>query len=554
MNVHLFQFHPNAMGEGQALPGFEALDSAPDSRPEWGEYWAILDYLKHHPVDENDLYGFLLPDFTAQTGLSAADVRQAIKDNEGHGAYVFSPLANESACYLNVFEQGNRLHPGFIEIAESFFEEIGLEIDLRVLATPASAMARSAWLVARPEFWRIWSALAEKLIELSGDEQSAFYRKMAATPSPVNVQHARVLLIERLASLVLALCPGLSIYAHEARAMPGAKAAYLPFQTQIDLLGKIKDQANDANDAACLENFYALRGSILSVTEGARLNRAKNGFLRTPFNASPDLLYVCFTHVPLIFEYPSFVQTLCLGEAQGPGKTNLRDIAPEWEQFHPILGSLAGVFAVKNYIVENRLPIKQVGICQYRKFVSAMPISDVRVANYTAMQSIGRESLKQIDLAQAMLPGEREFVLPEIAKVDGGYLNQYKDAHVVEDFLRFTSEATELGVLPREEVSTFFNTWTFIPGGIEAGVYPTQFWVNAVTAIEGVVRACLQRYPYRRVGYQARAWAFCAERLGSYLLLKYLNTRYSSQELLNPMVGRLNLVTVDEQAVYVAGR
>ena len=47
---------------------------------------------------------------------------------------------------------------------------------------------------------------------------------------------------------------------------------------------------------------------------------------------SPDsLLYACLTHVPLEVDYPDYVTPIYMGEAQGPGRLNLRDLAPAIE-------------------------------------------------------------------------------------------------------------------------------------------------------------------------------------------------------------------------------
>jgi hypothetical protein len=223
--------------------------------------------------------------------------------------------------------------------------------------------------------------------------------------------------------------------------------------------------------------------------------------------------------------------------------------------YHPQLGATVGAFALKNYIVENKLQVRQIGICQYRKFVSAGPISDVAVPNYPAMDAVSRQMVEETALADVLLPGDRDFLLARGGNVQGGYLSQYNDAHLVQDFLRFTSEAVELGVLSSSEVVPFFNSHAFMPGGVEIGVFPTDFWVSAITAVESVVRACLTRYPYKREGYQARAWSFCAERLGSYLLLRHMTSEYGgSADWLSRFEGRLNLVTQDEQSLYTVGR
>jgi hypothetical protein len=170
------------------------------------------------------------------------------------------------------------------------------------------------------------------------------------------------------------------------------------------------------------------------------------------------------------------------------------------------------------------------------------------------MDAVNRDTLDNTSLHDLMLPGDRDFLLVRPGVVNGGYYNQYSDVHVAEDFLRFTAAAVELGVLPRNQVMPFFNSSAFMPGGIEVGVFPAGFWVDSISKIEMVVRACVTCYPGKRAGYQARNWAFCVERLGSYLLLQHLTSTYDSKDWQQRFVGQLNLLTEDDQVMYVAGR
>ena len=282
----------------------------------------------------------------------------------------------------------------------------------------------------------------------------------------------------------------------------------------------------------------------------------------------PRLAYGCATHVPLLVEYPAFVEPIRLGAAQADGALNLRDLAPEWEAHHPILGGLVGTFAMKNHVLAHHPQADRIGLCQYRKFVSRRRLSRVVAPSYKAMDVVTKQSLSPGLLAEAMLP-DAEWLLPRPFLLSnwrkhGDVLEQYSRVHQPQDLLRFVAEAVEQQLLDKAEVPRFLAEEVMVPGGIELGVFPAEFWIRSVTAIENVVRACVQRYRLVREGYDARAWGFCTERLGSYLVLRrlralgpakprFLSFRHSMPTLgPSRFFGRLNLITEDT-VDYVIG-
>jgi len=116
------------------------------------------------------------------------------------------------------------------------------------------------------------------------------------------------------------------------------------------------------------------------------------------------LVYGCLTHVPLTTDFPTFVEPILLGDAQKAGALNLRDLAPEWEPYHPILGGLAGTFAMKNHVLRHHPGARQVGLCQYRKLVSNRRISRTVAKSYKAMDLVSRRGLSRDLLTEVMLP------------------------------------------------------------------------------------------------------------------------------------------------------
>jgi hypothetical protein len=280
------------------------------------------------------------------------------------------------------------------------------------------------------------------------------------------------------------------------------------------------------------------------------------------------LVYGCLTHVPLTTDFPAFVEPILLGDAQKEGGLNLRDLAPEWEPYHPILGGLAGTFAMKNHVLRHHPDARQVGLCQYRKLVSNRRISRTVAPSYKAMDLVSRRGLSRSLLEDVMRPKAdwlvaRPLLLSNWRK-HSDYLEQYGRVHYPQDLLRFTAEAVDQQLLDRKEAARFLGEELMLPGGIELGVFPADFWLSHVTAIENVVRACVQRCNVVREGYDARAWAFCVERLGSYLVLRQLRSlpgvelRLFRLRWAGPnhwsrrFGGRLNLLT-DDADDYVIG-
>jgi len=282
------------------------------------------------------------------------------------------------------------------------------------------------------------------------------------------------------------------------------------------------------------------------------------------------LVYACLTHLALTLEFPPWVVPIYLGQAQREGVLNLRDLAPEWDLHHPQLGSTAGAFALRRLVRERFPEATRVGICQYRKFVSRDRISSARDPRYRVMDVVPKSMLDEGRLGEALWPGAAQFLVTAPRRFTRlpwhrrGYLKEYARDHCVEDFLRFTGEAVDQGVLDRREVLDFFREDVIVPGGVELGVYPAAFWLASTESVERVVRACVEHYPTARDGYQARLWSFCAERLGSWLLLKRLRAEVASEpgsgiewigrrRWSKRFCGQLNLVTENETHIGYAG-
>ena len=269
---------------------------------------------------------------------------------------------------------------------------------------------------------------------------------------------------------------------------------------------------------------------------------------------SDEIIYGCISHVPIQIDYPEFVKPIYLGDSCFLGDLNLNILAPKWVKHHPIIGGLAGSFALKNYINNNKTTQKFVGICQYRKFLSHTKLGKT-ADNYQVMDITSNDTLDKKSLTSAMIPEKLRPLLCQPGQFlhngkNYNYLYQYKDVHHIEDLLRFTAQLIERKVIDKEEAYLFLTEEIFVPGGIELGILPIDFWLSNITKLEEVVLDCISLFPDKREGYQARAWAFCMERIGSFLLMKEFR---KDPNWIEKYCGCLNLINDDNSYSYAPG-
>ena len=189
-------------------PGFLALDNMSNARPDWYEFWPIRRFLLTTPLEADAWYGFLSPNFRVKTGLDSGQVLRYMTQCAPHvDVALFSPGWDQTAYFLNPFEQGEVSHPGLLDTSQRFFDAIGLQIDLRTLVTDASSTVFCNYIVAKPVFWREWLRLANALFDFSEDARHPLSPELNRTTlydSQSRPSGMKVFIQERLASLLLA--------------------------------------------------------------------------------------------------------------------------------------------------------------------------------------------------------------------------------------------------------------------------------------------------------------------------------------------------------------
>ncbi|HVB48827.1 MAG TPA: hypothetical protein VNF69_10600 [Burkholderiales bacterium] len=262
--AHIFQIFYSEPTRAALEPGFIALDNLANQRPDWREYWPIRNYLLGRELVEEDFYGFFSPKFGQKTTLSARQVQEFVLADPQVDVVIFSPYYDQSAFYLNPFEQGDAHHPGLLQAAQDFVAAIGVDIRLADLVTDSRSTIFCNYFVARPGFWRAWLEINEKLFALIESGDSDLGRRLnARTAYGRDGVQLKVFVMERVATLLLATqsrwrSTGYSPYRLLLTGSPLSSG----FQFELMLLDALKIAYLTRGHAEYKDAFLRLRGVI----------------------------------------------------------------------------------------------------------------------------------------------------------------------------------------------------------------------------------------------------------------------------------------------------
>ncbi|MBX9825455.1 MAG: hypothetical protein K2Y27_10730 [Xanthobacteraceae bacterium] len=186
--------------------GFIPLDNSRDSRPDWYEFWAILQFLRSNTLEANVWYGFLSPRFKEKVGLDSASVLQMLDTiHHSHDVALLPAAVDQIIYFRNVFEQGEFCHPNLIGLSKKFVARAGIDIDLDTLLSHSGNACFSNFIVAKAPYWDAWRQLAEAFFSFAEDPDSETGMELRKPtsylrgPAPM-----KVFIQERLSALVLA--------------------------------------------------------------------------------------------------------------------------------------------------------------------------------------------------------------------------------------------------------------------------------------------------------------------------------------------------------------
>jgi hypothetical protein len=207
--VRAFQIFYNVATRAALDRGFEAFDNLSNQRPDWYEYGPIRRFLAENQLDEDTFYGFFSPRFYGKTRLTG---RQVVDFAQAGDADLisFSPHPCHSACFLNVFEQGENFFPGFLEVATAVIRELNPDFRLEELCNDSRNTVFCNYFVAKPRFWREWHGIFSRVFHLAETSGSRLYdllnrplRYVKEDSGEEKPAQMKIMFMERVPSLIL---------------------------------------------------------------------------------------------------------------------------------------------------------------------------------------------------------------------------------------------------------------------------------------------------------------------------------------------------------------
>jgi predicted O-linked N-acetylglucosamine transferase (SPINDLY family) len=234
---HIYQICYSEQTRLALEPGFLFLDNLSNPRPDWREYWPIRHYLLNNTLQDDAFYGFFSPKFKAKTGLDAAAVQAFVAEHAESDVILFSPFFEQSAFFLNIFEQAELNHQNSSLSYRRTAQLIAPHLNLKEWITHSANTVFSNYFVAKPKFWHKWLASCEQIFAIAEHGHDDFAANLNdVTNHEKATAPNKVFVIERMATLLLSTDASWRIAAYPSADMPRSNSNISQFSKLDELI------------------------------------------------------------------------------------------------------------------------------------------------------------------------------------------------------------------------------------------------------------------------------------------------------------------------------
>jgi len=266
--VRIYQIYYSEDTKNCLDDGFIPLDNV-GQRPDWREYLPIRKFLLENALDENTLYGFFSWRFGPKTGLDSAAVYAFIGSLTSPVDVVsFSPFFDQGAFHLNTFEQSAVNHPGIWPTWESVVPAVAPGMDPHTVVMDSRQSIFCNFFAAKPSFWRTWLQKCELIFLAAEQNAGPLYDRLNLNVAYDNgFLPAKVFVIERMASLLLAANPAWRVANFDPMRLPSSGSPVSRFVAELVMLDALKQSANTTHHAEYIQTYWTLRQAVRAASE-----------------------------------------------------------------------------------------------------------------------------------------------------------------------------------------------------------------------------------------------------------------------------------------------
>jgi hypothetical protein len=266
-NVQVFQIFYDAKTRDLVNPGFTPFDNSLNERPDWCEFWCFRAIWREQrdKLKPEDFLGVFSPRFQEKTGLSAQEVHEAVQGSP-KSVISFSPHLHHIALFKNVFEQGEKWHPGLTRTMTATLAYLGVPFDCSATLGTFKNTIFSNYFVARVSVWDELMTLGEGLFHAAENGplplRQALCKDVPYFRGPVPM---KVFIFERMISVLMwhhqmeaALGMDIDRWAQIKKISPQLMARYLT-------LDALKSQYLSTGQAPYLRQYTEQRGELFKL-------------------------------------------------------------------------------------------------------------------------------------------------------------------------------------------------------------------------------------------------------------------------------------------------
>lgn len=262
----------------------------------------------------------------------------------------------------------------------------------------------------------------------------------------------------------------------------------------------------------------------------------------------------CVSHTKPLLPEGWYDDCIALGDFQPDSVFHVSHLDQFWHDARPLAYGAAGSYVLPIAIERFAGDAELIEVSTFRKRTLPSP-QGIESRIYPTMRELSLENFeKEAELSVFGPSPGIDFLVAQPLHVKKTILGNYAAVHHRRDILDYASLAVEMGVLDSNSASEFLAAEHFIPTGVELGIYPKTWLIDALSKLELVGRQFLNQYGTRVKDYnrfQIRAVGFLGERLGSFLLIRHLMDTYSNN-IPSEVFGYMTTI-VEGNSSYSAG-